>query len=164
MLIVVGGLNGAVSSFVGQNYGANKLKRVLEGYNISLSIGIIYAGLASLIFIIFPEFLVKLFVREQETIIIGSSYLRIIGISQIFAAVEMVSNGMFTGVGRPKIPAIISMTFTVLRIPMALLLIKYLGISGVWFSISISSILKGIIAYLIYRLKIWRIYKDVVQY
>lgn len=164
MLIVVGGLNGAVSSFVGQNYGANKFKRVLEGYNISLSIGIIYAGLVSLIFIIFPEFLVKLFVREQETIIIGNSYLRIIGISQIFAAVEMVSNGMFTGVGRPKIPAIISMTFTVLRIPMALLLIKYLGISGVWFSISISSILKGIIAYLIYRLKIWRIYKDVVQY
>ena len=34
----------------------------------------------------------------------------------------MVSNGFFTGLGKPKIPAIISIVFTVLRIPMALVL------------------------------------------
>ena len=164
MLMVVGGLNGAVSSFVGQNYGAKRNDRVIKGYNISLLIGTIYAAVASIIFIIFPEFLVKLFVREKETIIIGASYLRIVGLSQIFAAIEMISNGMFTGIGKPKIPAFISMIFTVLRIPMALFLIKGLGINGVWISISVSSVLKGITAYLMYRYKIWRSYKNVIQY
>ena len=73
----------------------------------------------------------------------------------------MVSNGFFTGLGMPKIPATISIVFTVLRIPMALILMKSLGITGIWWSIAISSILKGIAAYSIYLIKIRRNYKDV---
>ncbi|MDZ5034848.1 polysaccharide biosynthesis C-terminal domain-containing protein, partial [Clostridium perfringens] len=88
-------------------------------------------------------------------------YLRIIGFSQIFATMEMVSNGVFTGMGYPKIPALISIIFTILRIPIALVLINYLNEDGIWWSISISSILKGTTAYLIYKLKIWKEYKDV---
>ena len=73
----------------------------------------------------------------------------------------MVSNGLFTGLGMPKIPAIISIVFTVLRIPIALVLMKTLGIQGVWWSIAISSILKGVAAYSVYLIKIRRNYKDV---
>ena len=71
----------------------------------------------------------------------------------------MVSNGLFTGLGKPKIPATISIIFTVLRIPMALVLIKYYGINGIWWSIAISSVLKGVAAYLIYKLKVSKEYK-----
>ncbi|MEH6944656.1 MATE family efflux transporter [Bacillus sp. JJ722] len=34
--IVMGSLNGAVSSFIGQNFGAKKFKRILKGYHVSL--------------------------------------------------------------------------------------------------------------------------------
>lgn len=61
----------------------------------------------------------------------------------------------------PKIPAMISIVFTVLRIPIALILMKTLGISGVWWSIAISSILKGTVAYFTYLIRIRRNYKDV---
>ena len=71
----------------------------------------------------------------------------------------MVSNGLFTGLGKPKIPATISIIFTILRIPMALILMKSYGINGVWWSIAISSILKGSVAYLIYKLKVSKEYK-----
>ena len=81
-------------------------------------------------------------------------YLQIIAYSQIFSAIEMVSNGMFTGLGMPNIPAAISIIFTVLRIPMALIFIKYFDVNGIWLSISISSVLKGIASYVMYRLKV----------
>lgn len=159
--MVVGGLNGAISGFVGQNFGAKKYDRINKGYNTAVGIGIIYALLVSIVFIFTPDILVKLFVREEATIKIASEYLMIIGYSQVFATIEMISNGVFTGLGYPKIPAIISIVFTILRIPISLVLIGKMGISGVWFAISISSVLKGITAYLIYKLKIWKVYKNV---
>ena len=159
--MVVGGLNGAIAGFVGQNFGAKKYNRINKGYNTAIGIGAVYALLISLLFILTPEILVKLFIRENNTIVIASDYLRIIGYSQIFATIEMISNGVFTGFGVPKIPAIISILFTILRIPLALILTRFYGVNGIWLGISISSVLKGTTAYLIYKFKIWKVYKDV---
>lgn len=159
MFMVVGGLNGAISSFVGQNYGAKKYKRIIDGYKSSLKIGIIYSSIAALLFIFIPGILVKIFIRDESTVLIASGYLRIVAFSQIFSAIEMVSNGLFTGIGKPKIPASISIVFTILRIPMALLLINFLGVDGVWWSVALSSILKGLAAYIIYLVMVKRKFK-----
>ena len=159
--MVIGGLNGAIASFTGQNFGASKFKRIKQGYYTALLLGIIYSMIMSIIFIIFKEPIIRLFIRDKSTILIASSYLQAVAFSQSFSTIEMVSNGLFTGLGMPKIPAIISIVFTVLRIPMALTLMQTLGIDGVWWSIAISSILKGVAAYSIYLTKIRRNYKDV---
>ena len=159
--MVIGGLNGAIASFTGQNFGASKFKRIKQGYYTALLLGIIYSMIMSIIFIIFKEPIIRLFIREKSTILIASSYLQAVAFSQSFSTIEMVSNGLFTGLGMPKIPAIISIVFTVLRIPIALVVMKTLGIQGVWWSIAISSILKGVAAYFIYLIKIRRNYKDV---
>ena len=118
--MIIGGLNGAIASFTGQNFGAKKYDRIIKGYHTSLTIGIVYAVITSIIFILIPEYLVNIFIKDASTIKIASMYLQIIAYSQIFSAIEMVSNGMFTGLGMPNIPAAISIIFTVLRIPMAL--------------------------------------------
>ena len=152
--MIIGGLNGAIASFTGQNFGAKKYDRIIKGYHTSLKIGVVYAIITSIIFILIPEYIVTIFIRDANTIKIASMYLQIIAYSQIFSAIEMVSNGMFTGLGMPNIPATISIIFTVLRIPMALIFIKYLGVNGVWLSISVSSVLKGIASYVMYRLKV----------
>ena len=159
--MVIGGLNGAIASFTGQNFGASKFKRIKQGYYTALLLGIIYSMIMSIIFIIFKEPIIRLFIREKSTILIASGYLQAVAFSQSFSTIEMVSNGLFTGLGMPKIPAIISIVFTVLRIPIALVLMKTLGIQGVWWSIAISSILKGVAAYSVYLIKIRRNYKDV---
>ncbi|MGL4571653.1 MAG: MATE family efflux transporter [Clostridium sp.] len=151
--MVIGGLNGAVSSFIGQNFGAKKVKRVQKGYITALKIGGVYSIITTFIFIVFSMPLVRLFVANSETIIMGSNYLKILGVSQIFSMIEMVSNGVFTGVGRPNIPSIISIIFTIARIPIALILINFLGLNGIWLSLSISSILKGVISYTVYKVK-----------
>ncbi|AOR23507.1 MATE family efflux transporter [Clostridium taeniosporum] len=159
--MVIGGLNGAISSFTGQNFGAKKYTRIKNGYNTALKIGITYSFIMTLIFLFFNVPIIKLFIKDKETIIISSSYLKIIAFSQIFSTIEMVSNGLFTGIGKPKIPATISIVFTFLRIPMAFMFIKYFGLNGVWISIAISSILKGVMSYLLYMIKVRKEYRDV---
>ncbi len=152
--MIIGGLNGAVASFTGQNFGAKEYKRVISGYNAALKLGVIYALITSSIFLLIPDLLSSIFVSDKNTIEISSVYIRIIALSQIFSATEMISNGLFTGLGMPKIPANISIVFTVLRIPFALFFINYLGVNGVWVSICLSSILKGITAYVMYIIKV----------
>lgn len=159
--MVIGGLNGAIASFTGQNFGANKLKRIKQGYYTALILGISYSLIMSLIFILFKESIIRLFIREKATIVIASGYLQAVAFSQSFSTIEMVSNGLFTGLGKSNIPAIISIVFTVIRIPMALALMNNFGINGIWWSIAISSILKGVVSYLVYLIKIRRKYSDV---
>ena len=149
--IVMGSLNGAVGSFIGQNFGAKQYKRILKGYRVSLLLGISYALITSIIFIFFSEELAGIFTRDPETIAITSAYLTIIGLSQIFMAIEIICMGAYTGIGMPKIPSTISVIFTLMRIPLAILLIPSLGLAGIWWSIAISSFVKGIVSVLIFN-------------
>lgn len=155
--MIIGGLNGAVASFTGQNFGAGKSNRIKEGYRSALVVGISYAIVMAGVFLLLNRPLIRLFISDESTILIASAYLKAVAFSQVFSAIEMISNGMFTGIGKPNIPATISIVFTTLRIPLALVLIKPFGISGIWISICISSILKGICSYFIYETKIRKI-------
>lgn len=155
--MIIGGLNGAVASFTGQNFGAGKSNRIKEGYRSALVVGISYAIVMAGVFLLLNRPLIRLFISDESTILIASAYLKTVAFSQVFSAIEMISNGMFTGIGKPNIPATISIVFTSLRIPLALVLIKPFGISGIWISICISSILKGICSYFIYETKIRKI-------
>lgn len=152
--MVIGGFNGAVASFTGQNFGAGKFDRIKEGYRSSLKVGISYALFIAGIFLLLNRPIIRIFINDESTIKIAASYLKVVAFSQVFSAVEMISNGLFTGIGKPNIPATISIAFTGLRIPFALVLIRPFGINGIWMSICLSSILKGFFAYLIYRIQI----------
>ena len=150
--MIIGGFSSAVSSFTGQNFGAGKFKRIKEGYKSALKIGIIYSVFITGVFLLFNRPIIRLFVKDETTISIAVSYLNVVAFSQVFSAVEMISNGLFTGIAMPNIPSGISIVFTALRIPLALLFIKRFGISGIWMSISLSSILKGSFSYLFVKI------------
>jgi len=140
------GFSTALSSFVGQNYGAKKWDRIWKGYAAGLASVSVVGILASLLLIIFAEPLFKLFIPEPEAIKVGVIYLKILGYSQLFMCWEITTAGAFNGLGKTVPPSIVSIIFTGSRVPAAVLLsTTTLGLSGVWWSISASSIFKGII-------------------
>ncbi|MGL6057735.1 MAG: MATE family efflux transporter [Culicoidibacterales bacterium] len=151
--MVIGGLNAATASFIGQNYGAQLWPRIRSGYRSAIVVAISYTVITTTIFLVFPEPIVKIFVDTPATVQLAVDYLRIIGLAQLFSAVEMVTNGAFSGLGQAKYPAIISITFTALRLPIAIVLMQFIGLNGVWWSLAISSALKGIIAYRVFQKK-----------
>lgn len=138
------GFSTALTTFVGQNYGAKKFERIHKGYRATIGIAISVGVIATIILIGFGKNVFSIFIPESEAIKGGIEYLRILGYSQIFMCIEITTAGAFRGIGRTILPSTISVVFTGLRIPMALLLSKTnLGVNGVWWSISISSVIKG---------------------
>jgi len=151
--MIVGGIMQAVTIMVGHSYGAKNLTEVPNiyraGWRISLAVGLV----TTLIFLLIPEVLFSVFVPEQESILMGKDYLMILAASQLFMCLEMISAGVFNGLGRTQIPAVVSVIFTSLRLPGAYFLgfYTFLSLNGVWWSISGSSILKGITLYFLLR-------------
>lgn len=75
-------------------------------------------------------------------------YLRILGVSQLFMSSEITTAGAFSGYGKTVPPSVISIVFTALRIPLALILVHTtLAAERSWWSITISSILKGVLLF-----------------
>ena len=88
----------------------------------------------------------------------GIYYLQILGVSQFFMTIEIGTTGAFNGVGKTLPPTIIGVLFNALRIPLALILSSTaLGILGVWWSISITSIFKGVILFFWFRIVLKRL-------
>lgn len=143
--LTAGGFSTAIATYVGQNYGAGKKERIGKGVRITMLMALV-TGLFSTVLLIFGrEFLMRVFVSEIDTIKVGMQYLLILGYSQVFMCAEITITGAFNGMGRTYLPNFTSILLTGARIPLAILLSKTLGLDGVWWSISITSILKGII-------------------
>ena len=141
------GFSTAISTFVAQNFGAKKYKRILDGFKSGIKImSIIGIGVTFLLYF-FARPLFSIFINEPKTIIMGISYLKILAISQWFMTVEISCEGAFHGISKTVYPSFISLLFNTLRIPLALFLANTmsLGLNGVWWAITISTIFKGII-------------------
>ena len=66
--------------------------------------------------------------------------------------VELMTVGALSGLGRTKLCSIISILLTGSRIPLALLLTHTgLGLNGVWWALTISSVVKGIVFYFAFK-------------
>ncbi len=154
------GFSSAISAFTGQNYGAGKLERIKTGYKQGIQIlgGI---GIFTTILLIFgAEILFTIFVpNDPDAIREGINYLRILGLSQFFMCIEIGTTGAFNGLGKTMPPTVNGVVLNALRIPAALILgSTALGLSGVWISISVSSILKGIILFIWFSIVIKNLY------
>jgi putative MATE family efflux protein len=150
--MTAGGFMTALASISGKAYGAMDYDKqwniFRKGMLLAFTIGLI----TSTLFIIFPGTFFSIFLKEKESIAMGSDYLTILGFSQLFMCLELMSMGAFFGWGKTNIPAITGISLTLLRIPMAFVFIHLWNnsISSVWWSISISSIAKGTLLSLLY--------------
>lgn len=139
------GFAAALNAFIAQNYGAGKMDRVRKGYRASLWTVGIWGLLISFVFICFPKAIADIFFHESKAVATAVGYLVIIGFSEAFMCVELTTVGALSGLGRTRLCSIISIAFTSARIPLAIILGGLIGLSGIWWALSITSIIKGII-------------------
>ncbi|ACD52963.1 MULTISPECIES: MATE family efflux transporter [Clostridium] len=150
--MTAGGFSTALGTFVGQNYGSKKYNRINKGVKVTMVMAVIIGILASLLLILGGEYVFSFFLNDPEAVDQGTVYLRILGYSQLFMCIEITITGAFNGLGRTYIPSIIGILLTGARVPASYFLCNpnVLGLDGIWWSISISSILKGTVLLTIY--------------
>jgi Na+-driven multidrug efflux pump len=138
------GFSTALGAFVAQNFTAGKMSRGWMAYRYTLVIMLSLGVLVTLAFLFFGDLLFGIIIPEVDAIRAGGDYLFVMAFSQIFMMLELTTQGMFNGMGRTLPPAVVSIVFNFARIPLALLFAAWFGITGVWWAIVASSILKGV--------------------
>ena len=155
------GFAAATNSFIAQNYGAQQYQRSKKGYFTALGVMAAWGVFTTCVLVFFPSQIFRVFITEPDVIPLGVDYLRILGYSQFFMCMEILTAGAFSAYGKTLPPSVVSIIFTSMRIPMAYLLGKTaLGLNGVWVSISLSSVFKGVILVSLFVLFMRKFHKE----
>ncbi len=135
-----------LSTFIAQNYAAGCTDRVLKAWHTTLWMTGIFGSLCTLLFVFFGNEVFSVFVPERVAYEAGGVFLRIDGYSQLFMMLEITMQGVFYGIGRTLPPAVVSICFNYMRIPLAILFV-YLGwgVEGIWWAVSFTTMIKGLI-------------------
>lgn len=142
------GFAAAVNSFVAQNHGARNEKRVYKGYATAMVVVLVWGFICTCVLTFLPGPIFQIFIHEEAVLPMGVDYLKILALSQLLMCVEIATAGAFQGLGKTMPPSVVGIVFTAARIPMAMFLMSTaLGLNGVWWAITISSNLKGLILF-----------------
>jgi putative MATE family efflux protein len=111
-LLPVIGLNTAVLSIGGQNFGAKKYNRIRELYTKALLFGSSFMAVAGLILFVGAEFFVSQFTDNQEAIIHGAIYLKVAALIAPIYPVFFITTAVFQALKKP----IYSLYLSILRL------------------------------------------------
>ncbi len=146
----------AAATAVGQNLGAGSKERAVASGRVATMYAAALTGLAGLAFLLVPDHLMRVFSSDPAVIAAGSSYLRIVAVAQVFMALEIVLQMSMEGAGYSLVPWIPSSILTLLRLPLAPLLSRSMGLAGIWWTISGTGVARGIAAAWIWRQGRWK--------
>jgi putative MATE family efflux protein len=154
----------ALSTFVGQNIGANKPERIRAGLIATLKMSGIVT-IVTTIFIVFGgHILMSLFTNDNEVVRIGDQYLTIVSSFYIMFTLMFIFNGVTRGAGDTLIPMFFSLlSLWIIRIPMAWFLSGKIGAKGIWWAIPAGWAIGMVLSYFYYKSGRWK-KKTVVKY
>jgi putative MATE family efflux protein len=150
------GFGAATAAIVGQNMGAGRIDRAERAGWISVGFCSMFGVVACIIELLMPERFASIFSHDPAVIAEGARYLRIAAFSQIGICAEIVLEGALGGAGATLPPMITSTAITVSRIPIAIWAANRYGIAGLWWTISITALLRAVGMIAIWRAGRWK--------
>ena len=152
--LIAGGFCMAVTSFIGQNYGAGKWTRIHRGMRISAGMLAVYGVLITAALFFLGEPIFRVFTDDEVVIAIGVRFLQILAACQFVACFEPLCAGCFRGIGRTTPPSVISITCNALRVPLAFFLSRTgLGVYGIMWGIVFGAIARAALLMLVYAIQ-----------
>ncbi|WP_102401650.1 MATE family efflux transporter [Haloimpatiens massiliensis] len=148
----------AISTFVGQNLGAGKEERAINGFKATVKMTVIASLIASILIFIFGKWLIVLFSNDSKVIEIGFDYLKIVCSFYTVVGVMCIINGVLRGAG-DTIPTMIISIFTLwfVRVLLAYILSnKMQSPNGIWWAIPISWTVGLILTLIYYKTGKWK--------
>lgn len=139
MVVVTMGMSLAVYS--GQNMGAGKVDRIKSGLYKTLALVLTYCVIMAVVMIFFGNNLLRIFLDPSEAgeaVSIGTQYLRIIGIAYFMAGIMRCYLNVVHGTGDVNISMLTGLAELAFRIIASYILVKPLGLTGLWIAIPIS--------------------------
>jgi len=153
------GLSGAAATLVGQNLGAQKPDRAERSVWLTGFYNMVFLAAVGLVFIFFPEPIIRCFTSDPAVINFGVDCLRIICYGNLAYAYGMVMVQSFNGAGDTFTPTVVNLFgYWLFQIPVAYLLASRtsLGPQGVFYAIPLAETAIAIVGVALFRQGRWK--------
>lgn len=146
------GVTQGAMPIMGYSYGAKNRRRLSEVLNYSIIICVLINFLGSVLFWIFPEEILHFFNATDEMMTMGVKTIRIISTSYSFGSICFIFSCFLQAIGK----GVPSLTITMLRqlvllLPMAYILGRFYGLTGVWVAFPTVEVITCMISIFIYK-------------
>jgi putative MATE family efflux protein len=149
VLVIYYALSSVIGPFVGQNLSAGKEDRIQRSLRLCAGFCISSGLVIALVLALLSGILPSLFSSSEEVIGVTRMFLWIAPISYGAYGIVMVVNAAFNGLGNPMPGVVISVTrILVLYVPLAILGMRFYGITGIFVAYAVANIASGILGYL----------------
>lgn len=155
------GIGSALSTIVGQNFGASNIKRVDKSYHYALRMGVIFLFVFGMIlsrrFIAEP--MVRFFTSDEEVVPLATEFLSIMAMCCWTNAFYNVTQGLFQGCGHTMITMAVDASriwiFRFLTLWICSSILK-MGVESIWYAVVVSNATSALILYCLYWTGIWK--------
>jgi Na+-driven multidrug efflux pump len=162
-----GSLGMALTSYAGQNFGAQRIDRVKKGMHRATFMVLIFSLIMIPVFYVFGKQIIYCFVKEPEVISIGAKALRITSLFYFFLGMIYAPRSLLNGCGDTTFSMINGITEVVCRISFSILFTSIATISifghtynigywGIWLTTGLTWFTTAMICLLRYKLGSWR--------
>ena len=145
----------AFSTFVAQNFGAQKRERIRRGTRWAVFWVVVFClAIGGAVCLLAPR-LMAVFVGPEaaEVIAVGTGYLRIEGAFYLGIGVLFLLYGYFRAVNRPGVSVVLTVCSLGTRVALAYVLsaLPALGVTGIWMAIPIGWFFADLVGILLWR-------------
>lgn len=148
IMIIPMSLSTVIAPFTGQNWGAEKIKRIIKGIRFSSLVSIMWGGLVFIFFLFLAAPIIALFNSNPEIVKAGSTYLKIISISYGFFGMLFIVTQSFNAIKKPLQAGLVTLIRAlIIYIPLAILGAFFWQENGVFTATLITNLTVGTIGY-----------------
>lgn len=138
-VIPVQGFTQGVQPIISYNFGAGKFDRVRKTYRLTIMTTVVISVVYCLLTVNFPTVFAGLFTSDKELLALVGKVMPIFMAGIWIFGIQMGCQTTFMGLGQAKISLFLALLRKViLLIPLALILPRYFGVMGIYYSEPIS--------------------------
>lgn len=150
-------LSTTMTTVVGQNLGAGNIERVKSAVKKVTIMSLITGGIGTFIIIFFSEEILANFTSDPQVVKTAVEFFRVVTPTVLTWGIFQIVMGVYQGAGYTKISMLISMIrLWVMRIPLIIILDRFIGEKSLWYSMAVSNYTIGLICIAFYLSNTWQ--------
>ena len=158
-VMIVLGLTQGMQPIVSYNYGARRMDRVRKALMLTMMWATLVTTIGGVVCVAFPELVARIFTPSPQLIARASWAMRVMCMFMPVIGFQLVTTNFFQSVGKVNKSIFLSLTRQVLMlIPLLVILPRFYGEDGVWYSMPISDLVAAILTAvtLLLQFKEWK--------
>lgn len=156
IIIPVQGFSQGTQPIVSYNYGAQNIYRVRQTFLITLSIIWGFSFALTGVVMLFPHVFAGLFTSDAQMLSLASDKLPLFLAGLLIFGIQMTCQNTFMGLGKAKLSLFVALwRKVILLIPLAVILPKFFGVNGIYWSEPIADTVSAVTAGVLFVVAVW---------